>query len=371
MEDRFPGTSPATGTDRLKTVAQSLFYDGMGSKIKRTAVIGLNMGRTMKALQIVSAEHAEIVELPIPEPGPGQVVVKVAEVATCPQWDLHIYYGRPMFAHEKSVRYPYSPGQPGHEMAGIVESAGPGCSLKPGQKVAAWRDQGHHVPGCYAEYVAIKEELLLPIPDELPFRKAVSLELAMCVASSILKLKRYEGIRGRRCGVNGLGPAGLIAVQMLLAEGASEVVGIDPNGFRREAAMQLGAAFCCEPSSERIGRRGSSDALDLSIDCAGYGEAVRNIMDRTNTAVALFAVQREDYTLNHHGLSVIGYPGHYREAAEYALDLIVRGKLDFAPLISRELSFEDYEYGVQLLRKQQAIKICYIPGKEPVSRRMP
>ncbi|MEF3305971.1 zinc-dependent alcohol dehydrogenase [Paenibacillus sp. GYB003] len=316
----------------------------------------------MKTLQITNPEQAAIVEVPIPEPGQGQLLVKVAEVATCPQWDLHIYYGKPMFAGEKEVKFPYSPGQPGHEMAGVVEAAGPGCSLAPGQKVAAWRDAGHHVPGCYAEYVLMKEEHVLALRDELPFRKAVSLELAMCVAASVLKMKRYEGIRGRRCGVNGLGPAGLIAVQMLLAEGAREVVGLDPNPQRRETALRLGATLCCEPESELVGRRGTAGALELAIDCVGYPQAVRNIMDRTNVAVALFAVQRDDYALRHQGLSVIGYPGHYREAAEYALDLIVRGELDFAPLISRELPLERYAEGVELLKKQEAIKICFVPG---------
>ncbi|WP_193556247.1 zinc-dependent alcohol dehydrogenase [Paenibacillus ginsengarvi] len=328
----------------------------------KTAVNAMKTNQMMKTLQIKSTEQAVIVEMPIPEPGPGQVLVKVKEVATCPQWDLHIYYGKPMFAHEKEVKFPYSPGQPGHEMTGVVEAAGPGCTLAPGQKVAAWRDAGHHNPGCYAEYVLMKEEHLLALPDDLPFRKAISLELAMCVAASVMRMKQYEGIRGQRCGVNGLGPAGLIAVQMLLAEGASEVIGIDPNPQRRITAEELGATFCCEPESERIGKRGSAGALDLAIDCVGYPQAVRSIMDRTNKAVALFAVQRDDYTLRHQGLSVIGYPGHFREAAEYSLDLIVKGKLDFAPLISRELPLEQYAEGVGLLKSQEAIKICFIPG---------
>lgn len=323
----------------------------------------MSMNKTMKALQIVRAEHAEWIDAPIPEPGPGEALVRVAEVATCPQWDLHIYYGKPMFAHEQAVPFPYSLGQPGHEMAGIVEKAGPGCTLKAGRKVAAWRDAGHHRPGCYAQYVVMKEDHLLPIPEELPFRKAVSLELGMCVAASVMKLKQSEGIRGQRCGVNGLGPAGLIAVQMLLAEGAREVIGLDPNPQRRELALKLGASFCCEPDSTEIANRGKPGALDIAIDCVGYPQAVRNIMDRTNKSVALFAVQRDDYTLRHQGLSVIGYPGHFREAAEYALDLVIAGKLDFEPLMSRVLPLAEYSQGVQLLKKQEAIKICFIPGE--------
>lgn len=315
----------------------------------------------MKTLQIINAGQAELIDVPIPQPGAGEALVRVKEVATCPQWDLHIYGGKPMFAHEREVRFPYSPGQPGHELAGVVEKAGEGCSLAPGQRVAAWKDAGHHRPGGYAEFVVMKQEHLLPLPEGLPFRKAVSLELAMCVAASVLRLKRYEGIRGRRCGVNGLGPAGLIALQMLLAEGAGEVVGIDPNPRRRELAQRLGASLCCEPQSADIAPRGKPGALELAIDCVGYPDAVRSIMDRTNDAVALFAVQRDDYALRHQGLSVIGYPGHFREAAEYALGLIVDGKLDIEPLISHVLPLADYSRGVELLRRQEAIKICFIP----------
>jgi threonine dehydrogenase-like Zn-dependent dehydrogenase len=177
----------------------------------------------------------------------------------------------------------------------------------------------------------------------------------------VLKLKRYEGIQGLRCGVNGLGPAGLIALQMLLAEGAAEVIGIDPNPQRRQSALALGASNCCEPEAADIGLRGKPGALDAAIDCVGYPQAVRSLMDRTNKAVALFAVQRDDYTLRHQGLTVIGYPGHYREAAEYALQLIVDGKLDFGPLITHVLPLERYSDGVELLRKQEAIKICFVP----------
>ncbi|MEF3308071.1 zinc-binding dehydrogenase [Paenibacillus sp. GYB004] len=323
--------------------------------------------RTMKTLVIQGAEKAEVAEVPIPEPGPGQVLVKVTAVTTCPQWDLHIYYGKPMFATDKEVPFPYTAGQPGHEMTGVVHRTGPGVGLQVGQTVSAWKDQGHNRPGCYAEYVIIDEHHLLPVPDGIPYRKVASLELAMCVAASVMQMKRMVGIAGKRCGVNGLGPAGLIALQMLRAEGASEVIGVDPNESRRQLAVRLGARHALHPQedseSELLPRRRKANAantLDLAIDCVGYPESVRFIMDRTHEAVALFAVQRDEYALFHQGLSVLGYPGHSREAAEYALQLIVDGKLDLSPLVSKELTLEQYGEGVRLLAAQQAIKIAFV-----------
>jgi threonine dehydrogenase-like Zn-dependent dehydrogenase len=181
-----------------------------------------------------------------------------------------------------------------------------------------------------------------------------------------MRIRDTVGIAGKRVAVNGLGPAGLIALQMMLAEGAAEVVGVDPNGSRRRLAFDLGASQAVDPGgegsegSEVLPLRGRDGAVQLSIDCVGYPDAVRFIMDRTNEAVALFAVQRDEYLLFHRGLTVIGYPGHSREAAEYALKLIVDGNLDTSLLISHELSIEDYDKGVELLARQEAVKIGFV-----------
>lgn len=316
---------------------------------------------TMKTLVIQDKEKAEVVRVPIPVPGPGQVLVKVKAVTTCPQWDLHIYHGKPMFADGGEVPFPYIPGQPGHEMTGTISSTGEGVSLPVGTRVCAWRDPGQINPGCYAEYVVMNEPDVIEVPEHLHYTQVVSLELAMCIAGTILRLRRTVGIAGKRCAVNGLGPAGLIALQMLAAEGATEVIGIDPLAARRDLALALGASAVYEAGSSSLAERHGNTAPDIAVDCVGYPGAVRYIMDHTNEAVALFAVQRDDYVLNHPGLSVIGYPGHFRESAEYALELIVAGKLDMRPLITKELPLEAYDEAVGLLRDQAAIKICFVP----------
>lgn len=315
----------------------------------------------MKAIVIQGVEHAEVVALPVPKPQAGQVLVKVTAVTTCPQWDLHIYYGRPMFVGQDEVPFPYMPGQPGHEMVGIVAAVGEGTSFQPGQAVCAWRDAGHDRPGCYAEYVLMEDRHLITVPYELHYSEVASLELAMCVAATVLRLKQMIGISGKRCGVNGLGPAGLIAIQMLIAEGASEVIGIDVLEKRRTLALQLGAAAVYEANSDDLPHRHQFDALELAVDCVGYPEAVSYIMGRTREAVALFAVQRDGYVLNHQGLSVIGYPGHHIEAAKYALQLITAGQLQLRPLITKELPLEAYAEAIQLLKNQEAIKVCFVP----------
>jgi hypothetical protein len=87
----------------------------------------------------------------------------------------------------------------------------------------------------------------------------------------------------------------------------------------------------------------------------------------TEDILALFGVQREDYTytpLHYNGLRLCGYKGHSRRSAEYAVDLIRKGKLDLAPLISHNLPLEDYNHGIELLEKRQATKICFWPWRD-------
>ena len=69
----------------------------------------------MKVLQTTGLEHAEVIEMPVPEPERGEVLVKVLAVVTCNQFDLHIYQGQPMLDPTRSVAFPQPPGFPGHE----------------------------------------------------------------------------------------------------------------------------------------------------------------------------------------------------------------------------------------------------------------
>ena len=52
-----------------------------------------------------------------PSRGPGEVLLRVEAVTTCPQWDLHLRHNEPMFVGHQ-FHYPYTPGQPGHEATG-------------------------------------------------------------------------------------------------------------------------------------------------------------------------------------------------------------------------------------------------------------
>lgn len=320
----------------------------------------------MKILQILEPGTSAWTDIDTPVPTSGEVLVKVTGVTTCPHWDMHILGGKPMFPGMK-LEYPYLLGQPGHEAVGEVAAVGEGVkNLKVGDRVAAWRDTGKPRQGFYAQFNTFHEDDLLKVPKYLKDPEIASLELAMCVEVSFQQLASLGGIKGKRIGIAGLGPAGLLGVQMARAHGAAEVVGIDPMPERRDLAFELGAHLVLDPVNDEWPASRSEGALDDAIDMTGIPTSIEYLMDRTRRAVALFGVLREEVRFTSRqmfgpGLILMGYADHNRKAAETALQMIVDGQLKLAPLVSQTMSFRDYEAGVELLRQKKAIKILFDP----------
>lgn len=296
----------------------------------------------MRALQITAPGQFELRDVPTPEAGPGEVLLQVQAVTTCPHWDIHILGGEPMFPGS-TIEYPYMLGQPGHEACGVITALGDGVTeVAVGQRVCAWRDRGHHVPGCYAQYVAMGVENVIPVSDDLPPEACAPLELAMCISAHILYAEKLDTITGGCVGVFGLGPAGLVTVQLARAAGAFEVIGFDPLPARRDLATALGADRVLDPQGEEaknLPKRNAPGALDCTFDCVGKPAAVHRAMELTNELVVLFAVQREPYAYAPHcwpGLTLAGTRPHTREAAHYAR-------------------------AVELLERQEAVKVAFLP----------
>lgn len=320
----------------------------------------------MKILQIKEPGRAILTDIDIPKPGKGEVLIKVTGVTTCPHWDMHILGGKPMFPGMK-LEYPYLLGQPGHEAVGEVVDLGEDVSLlKIGDRVAAWRDTGKPRQGFYAQYNTFHEDDLLKVPRHLKDEEIASLELAMCVEVSFQQLAVLGGVKGRRLGISGLGPAGLLGVQMARAHGAAEVVGIDPMPERRDLAHELGAHLVLDPAHAEWPASRSDGAMDYSIDMTGLPISIEYLMERTKRAVALFGVLREEVRFTSRqmfgpGLILMGYSDHNRKAAETALQMIGEGQLKLAPLITQKMSFNDYGKGIDLLQQKKAIKILFDP----------
>jgi threonine dehydrogenase-like Zn-dependent dehydrogenase len=290
------------------------------------------------------------------------VLLRVSAVTTCPQWDLHVRDGEPMFA-DRPFAYPYAPGEPGHEAVGRIEALGPGVNgLEVGQRVAVWRDPGGRRQGCYAEYAPVESAHVLAVPDDLPDAALAPLELAMCVQVSFDQLAQRGGLGGKRVAVSGLGPSGLIAVQMARAYGAREVTAFDLLPSRRALALSLGADVASHPDEHAEDR----DAFDSALDTTGLPASIHHLMARTRRTVAIFGVLRQPVTFGPElwwgDFALVGYGEHSRGAAERALSLVEGGKLDLSALVTHTLPLSRYAEGVELLRRREAIKVLFTPG---------
>ncbi len=210
-----------------------------------------------------------IEEMPVPEPGPGQVVVRIAATGVC-HTDLHVADG------DWKVK-PELPLIPGHEGVGTVAATGTGVdTVKEGDRVGipwlysacghcehclgGWetlcngqRNTGYSVNGGYAEYALAEADFVARLPDALDFAPAAPL---LCAGLTVYKgLKQTDTKPGEWVAVVGVGGLGHLAVQYAKAMGR-HVVAVDVSPSKLDLATRLGA--------------------DLAVN-AGEGDPVRSV----------------------------------------------------------------------------------------------
>ena len=203
----------------------------------------------------------EIRDLPVPEPGPGQVLVRIVSSGLC-HTDIHAAQG------DWPVK-PTPPFIPGHEGVGIVEKAGPGATLhKPGDRVAiAWlgsacghcsycmtgwetlcesqQNSGYSINGAWAEYAVADDRYVVKVPDEVTSRDAAPLSCAGLTTFKAVKVSRIQP--GETAAVFGVGGLGHLALQYVNLFGG-KVIGVDIEDSKLDLARQLGADFAVNAS---------------------------------------------------------------------------------------------------------------------------
>src|SRR5690349_9703104 len=181
----------------------------------------------------------------------------------------------------------------GHEMSGWVEVPGPGGAVPAGARVvvnpAAFcglcrecrRDLPHlcarggllgrDLDGCFAEYLAVPETLLHPLPTEITADDAALIQvLSTCVHALSGVAVSPEG----RAVVAGLGVAGLLHVQLLRAMGARVIVGVTRAAWKRDLALACGASAVVTPdgAAAAVAEATGGQGADIVIECAGAAE---------------------------------------------------------------------------------------------------
>jgi propanol-preferring alcohol dehydrogenase len=220
--------------------------------------------RAILHTRIAPIDEAELplTEVPDPQPGPGEVRVRVAVCAIC-RTDLHVIEG--------DLPQKKSPLVPGHQVVGVVDALGPGCSrFRIGDRVGiAWlrhtcgvcddcrrgdenlcrnsRYTGYHADGGYAELAVVEEAFAYAIPDVFSDDEAAPLLCAGIIGYRALL--RSEVPPGGRLGLYGFGSSAHITLQVALGRGCEVYVATRGESHQR-LARELGAAWVGGPDAE-------------------------------------------------------------------------------------------------------------------------
>ena len=249
----------------------------------------------MRAAELIAPNTFRLTDMPIEDPGPGEIQVHVESVGVCGS-DLHAYTegqvgGIPNF-------YPMLLG---HEPAGKIVKTGTGVKgLSVGDRGALepalycyhceFCLSGHHNvcanirflstpthPGFFREFVNLPVSNFQPIPASMSYGEAA---LAEPLAIAMHSLHLASIAPDETIVVIGAGPIGLLTIAALRAAKAGRIWAVEPLAHRRELARGMGADAVLEPggSVEEILRTTGQRGVDCAIDCAAG-------VDTTNQAI--------------------------------------------------------------------------------------
>lgn len=237
----------------------------------------------------------EIQEIPVPEPGPDEVLVRIEASGLC-HTDIHAAHG------DWPVK-PTPPFVPGHEGVGRIEKLGSGVTSRAvGERVAiAWlgsacgecrycvsgwetlceqqQNSGYSVNGAFAEYAVVRAGFAVPVPDGVSPADAAPLSCAGVTTYKAIKVARVAP--AETVVVFGIGGLGHLALQYARIAGAF-VIAVDVEDHKLELATRLGADHVVnaarEDPVEAIQRLGGADvAVALAASSASFDQAFHSL----------------------------------------------------------------------------------------------
>jgi propanol-preferring alcohol dehydrogenase len=305
----------------------------------------------------------ELQDIPIPETGTDDVLVRVKAAGICHS-DAHYRAGT-------SPVCPL-PMTLGHEVAGVVERVGDAVThLKPGDRVCLHymvtcghckycnegREQfctsgtmiGKYRNGGYAEYIGIPARSVFALPDEIPFEHGA---IIMCSsATSFHALYKARLQPGEAVAVFGVGGLGMSAVQLAYALGALCVYAVDINEAKLALAQQFGAipvnAHIADPV-EQIRQHTGGRGVDVALELIGLPltmrQAVQSLAVQGRAALAGITQQSFEVTPYHELINreaeVIGVSDHLAQELPLLLELARQGRLNLSPVVTRTIPLD-------------------------------
>ncbi len=325
----------------------------------------------------------EIVDAPIPEVGPHDVLIKVIKNSICGT-DVHIYTWDEWAASRIKPPLIF-----GHEFVGeVVEIGKEVKAVNPGDYVSAethiycghcylCRTGNPHVclnlkilgvdtNGAFAEYVKVPEQNVWKTDRTIPPEVAALQEpFGNAVYTALV-----EDITARTVAVFGGGPIGLMSVAVAKASGAAKVFLIEPYEFRLSLGEKMGADRLINPSKENpievILDETGGLGVDVVLEMSGAEAAIQQMFKiiRNEGRISLLGIPHKKISIDFaeniifKGIRIYGITGRRIFHTWYQTTaFLASGKVDLTPIITHQLKIDEIEKGMQLLIKKEAAKI--------------
>src|SRR5712672_749815 len=335
-----------------------------------------------------AAPGAEVRQMPIPEIGPDDVLVKVKVASVCGT-DLHIY-NWDQWAQNR-IKPPLIPG---HEFCGHVVATGKNVTtVKEGDFVAAEMHvacgkcyqcrtgEAHicqHVKiigvdanGAFAEFVKIPESNIWKIDPGIPADYASVLDPLGNAVHTVLAGE----IAAKTVAVIGCGPIGLFSIAVARAVGATTIFAIEVNEHRRKLATKMNADYVLDPSKEDVraivAEKTGGLGVDVVLEMAGHPDAIRTAFDivRRGGRISLLGLTSKPIPVNFSediifkGITIQGINGRRMYQTWYQMTALLKsGRLDLHPVITDRIPMKDFSKAMERLKTGEASKILVYPN---------
>jgi threonine 3-dehydrogenase len=351
------------------------------------------MSATMRALRKVRpGPGAELVEVPVPEPGEGEILVRVHAASVCGT-DLHIYDWNEWAATR--IRTPMTFG---HELAGNVAAVGPEVHhVQPGAFVAAethiacghcstcrtgrahicenLRILGVDTDGAFAGYVVIPAQNAWIVGEGIDPDAASVMEPFGNAVHATFGTAGGEDLATNPVAVIGCGPIGLFSVGIARAAGAWKVIAIEPNDERRALASKMGADLLVDPKVEdpvqavleATNRTGAEVVLEMSGNASAIDQGTR--MLARGGRMSLLGLPDRPVTLDLNDQVIFkearlqGITGREMfRTWQQTTTLLSTGRVDVTPVITHRLPMERFEEAFETTASGHSAKVIMFPG---------
>ena len=321
----------------------------------------------MKALLLKEYKELEVTEMPVPEVGPDDLLVKVKACGICGS-DVHGFDG------SSGRRIP--PLVMGHEAAGTVEKVGENVqdfaigdrvtfdstvscgschfcrkgriNLCDNRKVLGVSCGDYRQHGAFAEFVVVPQNISYKIPESLPFEHAAMIE---AVSVAVHAANRTPVSMGDSCVVVGSGMIGLLVVQAMRWFGCGKIVAVDLANNKLELAQKLGADVGLNPNEcdviEEVRRLTDGRGANCAVEVVGATPTIKTAIEsvRKGGAVTLVGnlAPQVEIPLQSVVTREISLYGSCASNGEYpeCIDLLARGAIQVEPLISARTPLGD------------------------------